>query len=110
MQGISLWSNSLLERVAAEDKFNSIEIKEFMDYRLSKFGFSQLMDEIHDGNHLRLNAFWLFIGAGNSDSELWDRLPRKDITLGKPHIFERISSNFSTNKVQVFRVRLSIDL
>ncbi|OAH53856.1 hypothetical protein AWH48_11330 [Domibacillus aminovorans] len=88
----SLWSKSLKERIEAEKYFTPSELSEIKLSRLRKFGFSNDL-VIPEGNHLRLNSFWLFIGVGNSSSELWDQLPRRDLTLGEPHLFERINEN-----------------
>lgn len=87
-----LWSKSLKERVEAEKYFTSSELSEIKLLRLRKYGFTNDL-VVPEGNHLRLNSFWLFIGIGNSSSELWDQLPRMDLTLGEPHLFERINEN-----------------
>jgi hypothetical protein len=94
MMEINLWSKSLKERIEAEKYFTPLELKEIKLSRLRHFGFGSELD-VPDGNHLRLNSFWLFIGVGNSASEKWDQLPRMDITLGEPHLFERINENDS---------------
>lgn len=87
-----LWSKSLKERIEAEKYLSPSELDEIKLSRLKRFGFSN--DRVvPEGDHFRLNSFWLFIGLGNSSSELWNQLPRKDITLGEPHLFEEIYEN-----------------
>lgn len=100
-----LWSKSLKERIEAEKHFSPSELSEIKLSRLRKYGFTKGI-VVPEGNHLRLNSFWLFIGIGNSSSELWDQLPRRDVTLGEPHVFERINEKDERISKAVYHQRL----
>lgn len=85
-----VWSQSLKQRISSEQYLDPATAQSLAIARLQSVGIRQ---SVSDGNHLRLNSFWLFVGVGNSASEEWGPIPRKHVTLGNPHVFETVDES-----------------